>query len=147
MRSIVTSPILTAISSDDEDTADTAGAAYIQQHHHHDDDDGDESSISSSNISHDESFTCSEMDTKSAINNVLGCGGKSGSPIVGLPLEAQKWDYLLNYGPSFHRLVGVCNDIANLPDANKPKVFIIIFYFYYHLVLFYLKILHILNYN
>ena len=45
-----------------------------------------------------------------------------GSIVAGLPIEAQKWDYLLNYGPSFNSLVGVCNDIANLPDANKPKV-------------------------
>ncbi|XP_064636324.1 cadherin-related tumor suppressor-like [Lineus longissimus] len=31
---------------------------------------------------------------------------------------AFNWDYLLNWGPSFEKLVGVFQDIAELPDAN-----------------------------
>ena len=146
-RSIVTSPILTAISSDDEDPREStylqqrlpndsrlvhrSSPAYIQQHHQHDDDDA-ASSVTSSNISQDNdsdhSFTCSEMDVvrrpsmgKPGLNPTMG-PSTPGSIVAGLPIEAQKWDYLLNYGPSFNSLVGVCNDIANLPDANKPKV-------------------------
>jgi protocadherin Fat 4 len=34
---------------------------------------------------------------------------------------AFNWDYLLNWGPSFEKLVGVFQDIAELPDANAIR--------------------------
>ena len=35
-----------------------------------------------------------------------------------LPDDALSWDYLLNWGPNFQKLVGVFTDIAQLPDTS-----------------------------
>ena len=32
------------------------------------------------------------------------------------------WDYLLNWGPNFHSLVGVFKDIAELPDSSSARM-------------------------
>ena len=36
-----------------------------------------------------------------------------------VPNTALNWDYLLNWGPNFEKLVGVFNDIAQLPDVES----------------------------
>ena len=43
---------------------------------------------------------------------------KSGSKLLN---GALNWDYLLNWGPNFEKLVGVFKDIAELPDGTSNK--------------------------
>ena len=38
-----------------------------------------------------------------------------------LPNGALNWDYLLNWGPNFEKLVGVFSDIAQLPDSDTDN--------------------------
>ena len=44
--------------------------------------------------------------------------GDTGKAPGHLPDDALSWDYLLNWGPNFQKLVGVFTDIAELPDVT-----------------------------
>lgn len=46
-------------------------------------------------------------------------GNKDGQQGLKLPPNALNLEYLLNWGPNYEHLVGVFDDIAQLPDTNK----------------------------
>ena len=68
--------------------------------------------------SHDASDSFSNQDgsisTFFTSDDELPKGGK-------LPKSALNWDYLLNWGPNFQKLVGVFSDIAQLPDVRMQQ--------------------------
>ncbi|KAK3099557.1 hypothetical protein FSP39_006219 [Pinctada imbricata] len=79
------------------------------------DNENEDSNLSPKKIINSDGLDSNGGSYASTVGSSEGGENKDGKPING----QFNWDYLLNWGPSFEKLVGVFQDIASLPEGDE----------------------------